>query len=67
MLTLKKVNAELTRADIRAELVKGDGYFYFSGQDVELAQEQGVYGVFRLNDLSLEQWVEEARQRMQDI
>lgn len=40
MLTLKKVNAELTRAGIRAELVKGDGYFYFVGQDVELAQEQ---------------------------
>lgn len=67
MLTLRKVNGELTRAGIRAELVKGDGYFYFVGQDVELAQEQGVYGVFRLNDLSLEQWVEEARQRMQDI
>lgn len=67
MLTLKKVNAELARTGIRAELVKGDGYFYFSGQDVELAQEQGVYGVFRLNDLSLEQWVEEARQRVQDI
>jgi hypothetical protein len=68
MLTLKKVNAELTRAGIRAELVKGDGYFYFVGQDVELAQEQGVYGgVSRLNNLSLKQWVEEARQRMQDI
>jgi hypothetical protein len=61
MPTLKKVNAELTRADIRADLVKDDGYFYFVGQDVELAQEQGVYGVFLLNNLSLEQWVEEAR------
>ena len=67
MFTLKKVNAELVRLGIRAELVKGDGYFYFVGQDVELAQEQGVYGVFRLNDLTLDQWVEEARQRMQDI
>lgn len=67
MITLKAVNKELARLHISAELVKGDGYFYFSGEDVELAQEQGVYGVFRLNDLSLEQWVEEARQRMQDI
>lgn len=67
MLTLKKVNAELVRLGIRAELVRGDGYFYFVGEDVELALEQGVYGVFRLNDLTLDQWVEEARQRMQDI
>jgi len=65
--TLAAVNKALAAAGIDAELVKGDGYFYFVGQDVELAREQGVYGVFRLNDLSLEQWVEEARQRMQDI
>lgn len=68
MLTIKKVNAELVRLGIRAELVRGGGYFYFIGEDVELAKEQGVYGgVSRLNDLTLDQWVEEARQRMQNI
>lgn len=67
MLTLKKINAELAKQGIPAELVKGDGYFYFCGEAVALAKEQGVYGVYRLNDLSLEQWIQEARERMQDI
>lgn len=44
-------------ADI--ELVKGNGYFYFWGHDVALWPSSSVY-VFSLNDLTLDQWVNEA-------
>ena len=67
MITLRQVNAELARQGIAAELVKGAGYFYFTGEAVQYAAEQGVYGVYRPNELSLAQWVQEARNRMQAI
>lgn len=62
--TLAAVNKALTAAGIDAELVKGRGYFYFVGSDMDYAEEQGVYGVFRLSDLSVTQWVEEARSKL---
>lgn len=63
--TLAAVNKALAAAGIDAELVKGRGYFYFVGSVVDYAEEQGVCGVFRLSDLSVAQWVEEARQRIE--
>lgn len=64
-VTTKQVNAALAKAGLEVELVKDrqQGYFYFSGPGVDLAFEQGVYGVWRLGDLSVEQWVEEAREK----
>ncbi|AFB83329.1 hypothetical protein PSV3_00171 [Septimatrevirus PSV32] len=62
--TLAAVNKALAAAGIDAELVKGRGYFYFVGSDMDYAEEQGVYGVFRLSDLSVTQWVEEARSKL---
>lgn len=62
--TLAAVNKALAAAGIDAELVKGRGYFYFVGSDMDYADEQGVYGVFRLSDLSVTQWVEEARSKL---
>jgi len=62
--TLAAVNKALAAAGIDAELVKGRGYFYFAGSAVDYAEEQGVYGVFRLSDLSVSQWVEEARSKL---
>lgn len=62
--TLAAVNKALASAGIDAELVKGRGYFYFVGSDMDYAEEQGVYGVFRLSDLSVTQWVEEARSKL---
>lgn len=56
MLTLRKVNKEL--APFGVELVKGDGYFYFEGEVVDNKSYTSVY-VFRLNQLTLEQWLEE--------
>lgn len=62
--TLAAVNKALAAAGIDAELVKGRGYFYFVGSDMDYAEEQGVYGVFRLSDLSVSQWVEESRSKL---
>lgn len=59
MTTIKKVNEEIVKIGIQAELIKGDGYFYFIGDDVELAFTTSVM-VNSLNQLSLEEWVEEA-------
>lgn len=61
--SIAAVNKALVAAGIDAELVKGRGYFYFSGPAVDCAKEQGVYGVYRLSELTVSQWVEEARQR----
>lgn len=64
-LTLKSVNAAIKAKGINAELVKGDGYFWFDGVDVEFAYSPSVM-VFQLNHLTLEQWMEELDAKVQD-
>lgn len=64
-ITLKRVNAALKAEGIDAELVRGEGYFYFTGKAMDTVQEQGVYGVYRLGELSVERWVAEAKAKMQ--
>jgi hypothetical protein len=62
-LTLRAVNLAIAHlGDIT--LYKGDGYFYFIGDNVN--PSAGVY-VYRLGELSMEEWVEEAAARMQTI
>lgn len=65
-MNIRTVNKAIAEAGIRAQLVRGTGYYYFVGDDVSLARETGVYGVYRLNDLTLEQWLEEARCKVGD-
>ena len=55
-LRLSTVNAEIQRQGFDAELVKGEGYFYFLGPDVERAYSTMV-NVTRLNQISLDQWM----------
>lgn len=62
--TIAAINKALRDAGIDAEIVRGEGYFYFVGSDTDCAEEQGVYGVFRLSDLTVAQWVEEARSKL---
>ena len=57
---IKTVNKAIKQAGINAELVRGDGYFYFAGEDVEMSPRSIVY-VPRLNDLTIEDWVQEAQ------
>lgn len=59
MITIKAVNKAIASRNIKAELVRGSGYFYFVGPDVEYAGTTSVM-VPRLNDLTLAQWIEEA-------
>lgn len=60
MITIKIVNRVLKENGINAELVKGDGYYWFDGPDVEFAFTTSVM-VCRINDLSLESWLYEAK------
>lgn len=66
-VTLKAVNKALNSAGVGAELFKGDGYYYFIGNAMNHCQEQGVYGVRLLSDLSIEQWVEEALNKKHEV
>lgn len=59
MLTIKGVNKAIAARGIKAEIVQGDGYLYFFGDDVELAHSTSVYGVCRLNHMPLERWMAE--------
>ena len=62
MLTINKVNKEICAHGLKMELCKGvENYFYFVGEDVDISQP-GVY-VYRLNQLSLNQWLDEAFER----
>jgi len=58
MLTLKAVNKAIAARGIKAELIQGDGYLYFVGDDVEYAHTTSV-SVCRLNHLTLERWMQE--------
>lgn len=58
MLTLRQINDAIRDRGIRAVLMKGRGYFYFSGPDVELASSTSVW-VYQLNELTLPQWMAE--------
>lgn len=61
-LTLKAVNLALIKSGASEELVKGKDYFYFSGGDTPEWDGTIVY-VPRLNDLTLDEWVDEWRSR----
>lgn len=54
-LTINLINKNLPAG---YELVRGEGYFYFFGGDSASWEQSGVY-VNRLNDLTLEQWLDE--------
>lgn len=59
MITIKQVNRALKDAGFNnVELVKGKDYYYFSGEDTDYFTETGVYGVFQLNALSVQDWVD---------
>lgn len=55
--TIKQVNAALRKASIDAELVRGDGYHYFVGPDVEYAFGTVVCTLYT-SHLTVEQWLE---------
>lgn len=66
MIRLSAINRALKELGIKMELVKGEGYFYFVGEDCDDRESTSVM-VYRLNQLTKEQWIEEARSLMKGI
>ena len=58
MISIKTVNNAIKKLGGKAELVKGVGYFYFWSDDVTFVGGSSVF-VYRINDLSLADWIEE--------
>jgi len=61
MLRLATVNRALRQLDPTAELVQGCGYFYFDGDTVggmSPRDRSNSVMVYRLNDLTLDEWLE---------
>jgi hypothetical protein len=59
-ITLKRINAFLHANGMAADvaLIKGSGYFYFSGGDTSTWYRSSVMA-YRLSDLSLDGWLAE--------
>jgi len=72
-ITLNQVNKAIAAKFPGVELVKGNGYFYVAPTDYnsEMAQkiaalyQQGIY-VYRLNDMSIDKWVESVEFTLKD-
>jgi len=56
--TLNKINAALVVGGHQERLFRGKGYFYFSDGNTPNWPATSVC-VYRLNELTLEQWLEE--------
>lgn len=59
-VTIRAVNAAIAAAGLSAELVRGRGYFYFIGADVERAPATSVL-VYHLSALTVDGWLRELR------
>jgi hypothetical protein len=55
--TLRAVNKALAAAGHKEVLVRGNGYFFFAEGEASGWSESGVYGVFRLGDMTVTEWV----------
>jgi len=58
----QNIDNAIKKLGIEAEIFKGNGYFYFVGKSMDFAKQQGIYGVYRFSDLSLDRWVEECKE-----
>jgi len=60
-MQLRTVNNVFSASKLKVELVKGKGYFYFVYDDGKKYNTLTV-PVYKLNELTLAQWVEEGKQ-----
>lgn len=63
-VTINNVNKALQDTGIDAIIVRGKDYYYFVGEDISCECEAGVYCGPQISNLSIEEWVEEAKVRM---
>jgi len=62
-LTIKKVNKAIQEIEAGWELVKGNGYFYWvHDTDMSYLDMESI-GVYQLNFLTLDEWIEEFKTR----
>jgi len=59
-LHLKVINDELARLGFKAQLVKGDGYFYFKDGEAEDWLDRTVKAR-TINTMTLKEWIAEFR------
>lgn len=57
-LHLHLINAELAKRGYKAELAKGDGYFYFTSGETEAWLDRTVKAR-TINTLTMKEWIEE--------
>jgi hypothetical protein len=58
-LTIKKINKMVQEIEEGWELVKGNGYFYWSHPTDLSYLDCATIPVYKVNDLTLDQWIEE--------
>jgi len=61
-IMLKTVNKNF----VSVELCKGDGYYYFRTKKPYPYMSRSVY-VYRLNELTLQQWIAEGEELVADL
>jgi hypothetical protein len=59
------VNQAVAKLGHKEKLVKGKGYYYWVGGRATRFKTSGVY-VFRLNQLTLKQWVDDLKDKIKD-
>jgi hypothetical protein len=59
-VTLKNINKAIKAAGGTEELVRGNGYFYFVGDDTPKWERASVYTMF-LSDFTVDEWVAQWR------
>lgn len=63
MLTMKKVNKAIQEIESGWELYKGEGYFYWiHPTDISYTDCPSI-AVYKLNDFTLDRWIEEFNNR----
>lgn len=63
MTTLAQVNKALKEKLGDLELVRGQGYYYFSGSVCRSWRVSGLYGGWLLKDTKVSEYVQEAQRR----
>lgn len=62
----RTVNRAIKRAGVRAELVQGAGYLYFSGDDIDDARTSASVPVCYVSHMRVGQWLRELGERLSD-
>ena len=63
MLTIKHIDRAFKDCSLPVVLRRGKGYFYLVYDDGDYLETHSVY-VYRLNQLTLDNWIDEARELM---